>query len=127
MRKPRKTAVVAVLLSAIGFLGAGTAYADGHGHGHGKKQGHEHKQGHGHKKGHKHGHGKKSEGKEGKTLLISQSTTCTTIEENVDVQGQFGYQNGREGNRYNGEGSPGTQITRIGSTQGCNNTVVLGK
>ncbi|MBV7700713.1 hypothetical protein [Streptomyces sp. TRM70350] len=111
MRKPRKTAVVAVLLSAIGFLGTGTAYADGHGHKH----------------GHKHGHGHKHHDKESKTLLISQSTSCRTTEENVDVQGQSGFENGREGNRSNGEGSPASQTTILGSSQGCNNTVVLGK
>ncbi|WP_031487692.1 hypothetical protein [Streptomyces bicolor] len=129
MRKPLNTAVVAVLLSAVGFLGTGTgiAHADGHGHKHGQehKKGQAHKHGHGH--GHKHGKGHKKDGKEGKTLLISQSTTCTTVEENVDVQGQYGFQNGREGNRNNGEGSPGTQTTDLGSSQGCNNTVVLGK
>lgn len=131
MRNPRKTALVAVLISAVAFLGTGTAYADGHGHGHGHKQGqgHDHKKGHkqGHKKGHKKGHSHKADRKEGQTLLISQSTSCSTTEENIDVQGQFGYQNGREGNRSGGEGSPGSQTTILGSTQGCNNTVVLGK
>ncbi|MET9835920.1 hypothetical protein ABZ078_43110 [Streptomyces sp. NPDC006385] len=127
MRKPHKTAVVAVLLSAIGFLGTGTAYADGQGHGHkhGHKHGHGHKQGHKH--GHKHGQGHKQQGKESKSLLISQSTSCSTVEENVDVQGQFGIENGREGNRSHGEGSPGSQTTKLGSSQGCNNTVVLGR
>ncbi|MCL8013983.1 hypothetical protein [Streptomyces sp. AS02] len=126
MRKPRKTAVVAVLLSAIGFLGAGTAYADGHGHGHGQK----HEQKHGKKHGKKHGHkhrGKETKAQASQTLLISQSTTCSTTEENIDVQGQYGYQNGLQGNQYNGTGSPGTQTTTLGSSQGCNNTVVLGK
>ncbi|WP_369170060.1 hypothetical protein AB5J49_20490 [Streptomyces sp. R28] len=125
MRKPRKTAVVAVLLGAIGFLGTGTAYADGQGHGH--KQ--EHKQAHKqeHKHGHKHGRGHKSESEESRTVFISQSTSCRTTEENVDVQGQSGVENGREGNRSNGEGSPGSQATNIGSSQGCNNTIVLGK
>ncbi|MFI6055751.1 hypothetical protein ACIBCO_37420 [Streptomyces violascens] len=78
MRKPRKTAVVAVLLSAIGFLGTGTAY------------GHEH------------------DGRETKTLVINQSNTCITVEDNADAQGQ-------------------SQNTNVGSSQGCNNTVVLGK
>ncbi len=125
MRKPRKTAVVAVLIGAIAFLGTGTSYADGQGHGH--KHGHKHAHGHKHEHGHKHGHGHKQTGEESKTVYISQSTTCTTTEENVDVQGQYGFQNGREANRSNGEGSPGTQTTDIGSSQGCNNTLVLGK
>ncbi|MFE0255084.1 hypothetical protein [Streptomyces sp. NPDC059010] len=105
MRKPRKTAVVAVLLGAIGFLSTGAAYADGHGHKHG--------QGHGQKQ-----HSKAVKGKETKTLLISQSTTCTTTEQNVDVQGQSG---------PTGVDAPGSQTTRIGSEMGCNNTVVLGR
>ncbi|MFI7410712.1 hypothetical protein ACIBU0_18810 [Streptomyces sp. NPDC049627] len=121
MRKPRKTAVVAALLGAVCFLGTGAAHADGHGHKH------EHKHGQGHKHGHKRGHAHKADSKEGKTLVVSQSTSCSTTEENIDIQGQYGFQNGREANRSNGEGSPGTQITDIGSTQGCNNTVVLGR
>lgn len=107
MRKTRKTAVVAVLLGTVGFLGAGTAYAHGQGHGH--------------------GHGTKQQGRESNTIVMNQSTTCTTVEENVDVQGEFGYENGREGNQFNGKGSPGPQSTNVGSRLGCDNTVVLGK
>ncbi|OLZ66351.1 hypothetical protein AV521_27975 [Streptomyces sp. IMTB 2501] len=107
MRKPRKTAVVAVLLGTVGFLGAGTAYAHG--------------QGHGHKRGHE------QHGRESNSVVIGQSTSCTTAEENVDVQGESGVENGWEGKRPNGEGSPGPQTTNIGSSQGCNNTVVFGK
>ncbi|NUP24093.1 MAG: hypothetical protein HOZ81_50160 [Streptomyces sp.] len=114
MRKPRKTAVVAVLLGAIGFLSTGAAYADG--------QGHKHGHGHGHKQ-----HSKAVKEKESKTLLVSQSTTCAVTEQNVDVQGQTGFQNGREASLSNSTGSPGAQSTRIGSTLGCNNTVVLGR
>ncbi|MFD7167379.1 hypothetical protein [Streptomyces violascens] len=101
MRKPRKTAVVAVLVSAIGFLGTGTAYAHGDDHQHA--------------------------GKETKTLVVNQSNTCSTVEDNADVQGQSGYQNGLEGNRSGGKGSPGTQNTNVGSSQSCDNTVVFGK
>ncbi|MFG2554065.1 hypothetical protein ACGFWF_29530 [Streptomyces sp. NPDC048581] len=125
MRKPRKTVVVAVLLGAIGFLGTGTAYADGHEQKHGQK--HEQKHGHEHKHHGKGSKAKEDKAKESKTLLINQSTTCSTTEENVDVQGQYGFQNGLQGNRSNGEGSPGSQYTSLGSSQGCNNTVVLGK
>lgn len=132
MRKPRKTAVVAVLLGAIGFLSTGAAYADGQGHGdkQGHKHGQKHGQKHGHKQGHKQGHkgrGHKAESKETRTVYIAQSTTCSTIDENVDVQGQIGFQNGREANRSNSEGSPGSQTTDLGSSQGCNNTIVLGR
>ncbi|WP_369393376.1 hypothetical protein AB5J72_41885 [Streptomyces sp. CG1] len=104
MRKTRKTAVVAVLLGTVGFLGVGTACAHG--------QGHEH-------------HGR--ENKENNTTKIMQSTTCTTTEENTDVQGESGFGNGREGNRSKGKGSPGPQTTNVGSSLGCNNTLVLGR
>ncbi|MER6567174.1 hypothetical protein ABT288_13490 [Streptomyces sp. NPDC001093] len=107
MRKPRKTVVVTVLLGAVGFLGAGTAYAHGDGHKHG------------------HGHGREHGGRESQTVRISQNTSCTTAEENVDVQGESGFENGREGN-YD-KGSPGTQNTNVGSTLGCNNTIVFGR
>ncbi|GGV03785.1 hypothetical protein GCM10010260_45870 [Streptomyces filipinensis] len=113
MRKPRKTAVVAALLATVGFLGTGTAYAHGQGHGHGHKNGHSHAKGH--------------QGRESETVLISQSTSCTVAEENVDVQGESGFENGREGNQPNGKGSPGQQTTNVGSRLGCDNTLVLGK
>ncbi|MGW3205972.1 hypothetical protein [Streptomyces sp. NPDC001135] len=113
MRKTRKTAVVALLLATVGFLGTGTGTAYAHG------------QGHGHKKGHGSSH--KDQGRESETVLISQSTSCTTAEENVDVQGESGFENGREGNAPNGKGSPGAQNTNVGSRLGCDNTLVLGK
>ena len=110
MRKPRKSVVVAVLLGTVGFLGAGTAYAQGDGHKHSPK----------------HGHGREHHGQENQTIRIGQNNSCTTAEENVDVQGETGYENGREGNP-NGKGSPGTQNTNVGSSLGCNNTIIFGK
>ncbi|MER5542391.1 hypothetical protein ACWDBD_31930 [Streptomyces sp. NPDC001118] len=101
MRKTRKTAVVALLLGTVGLLGAGTAYAHGQGKGH--------------------------HGRESTTTIINQGTSCTTTEENEDVQGESGYENGREANRSNGKGSPGPQKTNVGSSLGCNNTLVIGK
>ncbi|KUN03105.1 hypothetical protein AQI95_24395 [Streptomyces yokosukanensis] len=109
MRKPRKTAVVAVLLGTVGFLGAGTAYAHGDGHKHGQSHEREH------------------QGRDKQTTLISQNTSCTTAEENVDVQGESGVGNGQTGYQPNSKGSPGTQNTNIGANLGCNNTIVLGK
>ncbi|WP_210588843.1 hypothetical protein [Streptomyces sp. GESEQ-35] len=114
MRKTLKTAVVAVLLGTVGFLGAGTAYAHGNGHEKGHEKGHGH--GHGKGKGHKH------RGEVSKTIVITQSTSCSTTEENTDVQGQSAY-----GNWSNGKVSPGPQTTNLGSRLGCNNTLVLGK
>ncbi|MGY6024862.1 hypothetical protein [Streptomyces spinosirectus] len=121
MHKPRKTVAVAVLLGAVGFLGAGTAYAHGYGDGYGGSPKHARAHGHGH------GHGRAHHARDVQTTQFSQSTTCTTTEENVDVQGQSGFENGREGNAPNGNGSPGTQSTNVGSTLGCNNTIILGK
>ena len=117
MHKPRKAVVVAALLGAVGFLGTGTAYAHGYGDGYGGSPKH----------GRAHSHGREHHAREVQTTQFSQSTTCTTTEENVDVQGQSGFENGREGNAPNGSGSPGTQNTNVGSTQGCNNTITIGK
>ncbi|MFI6565300.1 hypothetical protein [Streptomyces sp. NPDC050534] len=117
MQKPRKAVVVAVLLGAVGFLGTGTAYAHGYGDGYGGNPKH----------GRAHAHVREHHAREVHTTQFSQSTTCTTTEENVDVQGQSGFENGREGNAPNGNGSPGTQSTNVGSTLGCNNTIILGK
>ncbi|MCI3245383.1 MULTISPECIES: hypothetical protein [Streptomyces] len=122
MRKPRKTLVVAVLLGTVGFLGAGTAHAQGDGHDSKHGRGHEHARGHEHGRG----HGHKKEAREVHTTQFSQSTTCTTTEQNVDVQGQSGFQNGLEGNAPNASGSPGTQSTNVGSSLGCNNTITIG-
>ncbi|MCX4881472.1 hypothetical protein [Streptomyces sp. NBC_00847] len=120
MRKTRKAAVVAVLLGTVGFLGAGTAYAHGDGHGDGK--GHGHGKGHGKGHGHGHGHGQKPRDAESKTVVITQSTSCSATDENTDVQGESA-----SGNWTNGEVSPGPQTTNIGSRLGCDNTLVLGK
>ncbi|MBY8340298.1 hypothetical protein LXH13_17585 [Streptomyces spinosirectus] len=58
--------------------------------------------------------------------LSSPYVTCTTTEQNVDVQGQSGFQNGLEGNAPNASGSPGAQTTNVGSGLGCNDTITLG-
>jgi amino acid transporter len=125
MRKPLKTVVVAVLLGAVGFLGTGTAYAHGQadGHKHGREHGREHGKGHGH--GHGKGHGRKHQERENQTLHVNQSTTCTTTEANVDVQGETAFDNGLA-ESPNAEGAPVMQNTNVGSTLGCNNTIVFG-
>jgi hypothetical protein len=120
MRKTRKTAVVAVLLGTVCFLGAGTAYAHGNGNGDGK--GHGHGKGHVHGKGHGKGKGHKHQDGASQTTVITQSTACSTTDENTDVQGESVY-----GNWSNGEVSLGPQTTDIGSHLGCDNTLVLGK
>jgi len=118
MRKTRKTAVVAVLLGTVCFLGTGTAYA----HGNGDGKGHGHGKGHAHGKGHGKGKGHRRQDAASQTTVITQSTTCSTTDENTDVQGEFAY-----GNWSNGELSLGPQTTTIGSHLGCDNTLVLGK
>jgi len=93
MHKLRKAAVVAVAIGTVGFLGAGTATADG-------------------------GHG----GKDGGKFSVLQSSNCKSHDLNVDVLGQVGVLNGLLGSALNGEGDPGAQDTHLGSTMGCNNS-----
>ncbi|WP_053928048.1 hypothetical protein [Streptomyces chattanoogensis] len=64
-------------------------------------------------------------GKEkGKETKIKQSTSCRTHDLNVNILGQVGLLNGVLGNALNGEGHPGKQSTRQGSSLGCNNTAL---
>lgn len=108
MRKLRKAAVVVAALGSIGILGAGTAFADdGGGYG-------------GMASGKGHGGGKSS----GFQLDIKQSASCRSHDLNVDVLGEVGIADGLGGNLLNGEGSPGQQLTHMGSTMGCNNSAL---
>ncbi|MFI9047570.1 hypothetical protein [Streptomyces sp. NPDC053427] len=52
---------------------------------------------------------------------VTQNTSCRTHDMNIDVLGNVGAVNGLAGNLLNGEGSPGSQPTRMGSSLGCNN------
>jgi hypothetical protein len=79
MRKLQKAAVVVAMLGSVGFIGAGTASAGGHGDG------------------------------------------CVSHDLNVDVLGNVGVLNGVAGNLLGGEGDPGSQATKLGSTQDCSN------
>src|SRR5438034_7473378 len=97
MRKLHKAAVVAATLGTIGFLGAGTAYASGHGGGKGGGLG---------------------------QLDVKQNTQCRSHDLNVDVLGEVGILNGLLGSALNGEGSPGAQSTHMGSSMGCNNSAL---
>lgn len=93
MRKLRKVAVVAAVLSSVGLLGAGNAIADGHG-----------------------GHGK-----DGTKIGLSQGNHCRSHDVNVNILGEVGLVNGLLGGALGGEGSPGAQSTPMGSELGCNN------
>ncbi|KIZ18865.1 hypothetical protein [Streptomyces natalensis] len=95
MRKLRKAAIVAVAIGSIGFLGAGSAHADGGGMGGGM------------------GGGK---------FKITQGSKCRSHDLNVDVLGEVGILNGVLGNALNGEGDAGGQSTKMGSSMGCNNS-----
>ncbi|MCL8013068.1 hypothetical protein [Streptomyces sp. AS02] len=93
MHKLRKAAVVAVALGSVGFLGAGTATAQG-----------------------------LDGGKGGDKLSVLQSSNCKSHDLNVDVLGQVGVLNGALGNALNGEGIAGGQDgSHLGSGMGCTN------
>ncbi|QHC23607.1 hypothetical protein [Streptomyces sp. GS7] len=95
MRKLQKAAVVAAVLGSFGFVGAGTAYA----------------------------HGEKEGGRGGTDFEVRQGSQCRSHDTNVDVLGEVGILNGVLGNALGGEGSPGAQSTRMGSSMGCDNSV----
>ncbi|MFF2810729.1 hypothetical protein ACFVT2_26845 [Streptomyces sp. NPDC058000] len=56
---------------------------------------------------------------------VRQGSQCRSHDTNVDVLGEVGILNGVLGNALGGEGSPGAQSTRMGSSMGCDNSVVL--
>ncbi|MCQ4080316.1 hypothetical protein NGB36_06825 [Streptomyces sp. RB6PN25] len=92
MRKLHKAVVMTAVIGSVGFLGAGTASADGWGGG---------------------GFGE---------LGVSQSAQCKSHDLNLDVLGEVGLLNGLAGNALNGEGNPGAQASSLGSSMGCNNS-----
>ena len=59
---------------------------------------------------------------EGPDVNVTQSTECKSHDLNLDVLGEVGILNGLLGNALNGEGNPGGQSTKLGSTMGCNNS-----
>ncbi|GAA2663491.1 hypothetical protein [Streptomyces lunalinharesii] len=56
---------------------------------------------------------------------VRQGSQCRSHDANVDVLGEVGILNGVLGNALGGEGSPGAQSTRMGSSMGCDNTFVF--
>ncbi|MFE2537534.1 hypothetical protein [Streptomyces sp. NPDC059371] len=92
MRKLRNVAVLVAAIGSIGLVG-GTAYAGGHGEGGGGDQ-----------------------------FSVSQSSSCKSHDLNLDVLGEVGVLNGLLGNALNGEGNPGAQSTKLGSTNDCSNS-----
>ncbi|MFG2285072.1 hypothetical protein ACGFOU_03215 [Streptomyces sp. NPDC048595] len=68
----------------------------------------------------------KDKDKGDKHIDLKQMTSCRSHDLNVDILGQVGLLNGALGNALNGEGDPGAQHTKQGSSMGCNNNA-LGK
>ncbi|MFI9051940.1 hypothetical protein [Streptomyces sp. NPDC053427] len=58
----------------------------------------------------------------GSRFDIRQASQCRSHDLNIDVLGEVGALNGLLGNALNGEGAPGAQSTRLGSSMGCNNS-----
>lgn len=52
---------------------------------------------------------------------VTQGANCTSHDLNLDVLGEVGLVNGALGNVLGGEGNPGDQGTKIGSTASCSN------
>ena len=92
MRKIQKAALVAAMLGSIGFVGAGTAAAQG-------------------------GHGG-----EDFNLNIKQSSQCKSHDLNIALLNNIGLANGVLGNVLGGEGNPGAQAFDQGSKMDCSNT-----
>jgi hypothetical protein len=63
-----------------------------------------------------------ADGEPGTQFDIKQSASCTSHDTNLDILGEVGIANGLAGNLLNGEGSPGAQSTKLGSSMGCNNS-----
>ncbi|WP_235002631.1 hypothetical protein [Actinacidiphila paucisporea] len=51
---------------------------------------------------------------------VRQSAQCQSHDLNADVLGEVGLLNGVGGNLLGGEGNPGAQATKLGSSAGCN-------
>ncbi|MFI9047578.1 hypothetical protein [Streptomyces sp. NPDC053427] len=63
-------------------------------------------------------------GGERKRIDLRQNTSCKSHDLNVNILGTVGILNGALGNALNGEGHPGKQGTRQGSSMGCNNAAL---
>ncbi|MFB7508775.1 hypothetical protein [Streptomyces broussonetiae] len=94
MHKLRKAAVLVAALGSVGLVTAGTAHAGG----------------------------REGGGRGGDSFNIRQSSNCRSHDLNLDVLGEVGVLNGLLGSALNGEGNPGAQASRIGSTMGCSNS-----
>ncbi|MBC3843233.1 hypothetical protein GXW82_32585 [Streptacidiphilus sp. 4-A2] len=62
----------------------------------------------------------------GDQYQVQQSTSCKSHDMNIDVLGEVGALNGLAGNLLGGEGNPGGQASKLGSTMGCSNSAFGG-
>ncbi|MFE0193447.1 hypothetical protein [Streptomyces sp. NPDC059008] len=119
-----------VVLASVGLVGAGTAYAGGTGGGTPSRTRTTHVEAPQQQTapqvvsrqqwGGDHHHRRKAHGHK---VEIRQHTSCRTHDANVDVLGNVGILNGLLANAGGGEGSSGTQSTRMGTHLGCNNII----
>ncbi|QHC22921.1 hypothetical protein [Streptomyces sp. GS7] len=120
MRKLHKTAAVVAVLGSVGLLGAGTAYADGGAGGYDHRPQSSNQSTYQQQSSGGRDHGKSG----GRKVIIRQSTACRTFDDNVDVFGELRFRDHlgfplREIER------PDVQVTRLGSSHGCNNIIRL--
>ncbi|WP_411128142.1 hypothetical protein [Streptomyces sp. x-19] len=66
-------------------------------------------------------------GRGGDEFNVRQGSQCRSHDLNVDVLGEVGILNGLLGNALGGEGSPGAQSSRVGSSIGCDNSADIMK
>jgi hypothetical protein len=120
MRKLHHAVVVVAVLGSVGLLGTSTAYAgSGTGSGYNHPQP-SHKNTHRQQSRGRHVHGHSHERK----VIIRQSTSCRTYEDNVDVLGRFRVADGW-GHGHRGDERRDWRPIRIGSSEGCNNIIRL--
>ncbi|WP_043262940.1 hypothetical protein [Streptomyces sp. CT34] len=120
MRKLRNTAAVVAVLGSVSLLGAGTAYAGSGSGGDSPQQSRQSTY-------QQQSSGRYDNGKShGRKVIIQQSTSCRTYDDNVDVLGEvrefphhLGFFRLREDEK------PDVQITKLGSSHGCNNVIRL--
>ncbi|MGD3105977.1 hypothetical protein [Streptomyces sp. YGL11-2] len=64
-------------------------------------------------------------GSGGTDFDVKQRNSCRSNDADVDALGEVGIANGLAGNAIGGEGTPGGQSTRVGSSMSCVNSVAL--
>ncbi|MFD9500662.1 hypothetical protein [Streptomyces sp. NPDC060035] len=65
-------------------------------------------------------------GDHGSDIEVSQANECKSHDLNIDILGNVGVANGVLGNLLGGEGDPGAQVTKQGSSVSCTNSAFGG-